>query len=576
MGIKTKITKTSSIAGGNPTANDIRNYILNEYNNGTCPPSFVLLVGDANFVPVHYITPHPRHSNTLTGTDLYYFTLSGNIQNDYLPDVYGGRISVEIPSQLDVIVNKILTYEKNPPVHSNWFANILLAAYKQSGRYFIHTSGRIYNYTTPLGYNCNRQYENGYPPGSTSGCISAINDGVIIANHRDHGSSQNWGSSYTGWSHPKLTTGDISQLTNGDMLPVMFSINCQSGWFDGETDSYLGNYESLPEVFLRAPGKGVIGCVASTRTSWSGYNDELCAGFYDAIWPDFDPSYPTCSSTNSVPSPIYYMGAVLDYGKYWMYDKYILPGGCQPYPWTSSKPYNRISFENFHWHGDPAMSIWTAMPTTMSVTCKKIGSRMITVTVKDGNNPIKNALVCLQKTDLYLTGRTRLNGKVTLIIPSGTSKGTADITVTKHNFLPWESNIEIIKISKSNIYPPQHLLSLQETKYGLQTPFENKENEHTTYMKSVKKDTNQENRFNLDELGMFCGYVYAYMGGDPIPLAGAEIAIGSVDNIWVTDNEGYFETGYIWEPGTWEITINPPNGTEDLYLPLFQIADISG
>ena len=176
--------------------------------------------------------------------------------------------------------------------------------------------------------------QEGTPSGSTQGCIDAINNGVLIANHRDHGESQNDGYSATGWSHPALYTTHIAQLTNGDMLPVVFSINCESGWFDGETDAYSGNYESLPEMFMRASGKGIIGCIASTRVSYSGYNDELCVGFYDAIWPDFDPNYPSGSSTNPISSSLNRMGAVLNFGKYWMYDKYVVPGGCEPYPWT--------------------------------------------------------------------------------------------------------------------------------------------------------------------------------------------------------------------------------------------------
>ncbi|MDH7517621.1 MAG: C25 family cysteine peptidase, partial [Candidatus Thermoplasmatota archaeon] len=232
-GIETKVVKWSDIG---TTAADLRNYMSNAYTNWELPPSFLLIVGDADHVPVNYLYNHPYHG-TKTGTDLWYVAIDGT---DYLPEIHEGRISVDNEEELTVVVNKILDYSKTPYMDVNWFDDILLAAYNEAGRYFIYTSDRIYNFLTPLGYNCNRQYQGGNPPGSTSGVISAINNGTIIANHRDHGASQNDGYSYTGWSNPKFDTTHIPTLTNGRMYPVMYSLNCDSGWFDGETDTEPG------------------------------------------------------------------------------------------------------------------------------------------------------------------------------------------------------------------------------------------------------------------------------------------------------------------------------------------------
>ncbi|GAH68495.1 unnamed protein product, partial [marine sediment metagenome] len=120
-----------------------------------------------------------------------------------------------------------------------------------------------------------------------------------IANHRDHGTAQNGGGDYTGWSSPRFTTDHIiNNIDNGEKYPVMFSLNCMSGWFDGETDSNSGNWESIGEVGIRVANKGFVAVIASTRVSYSGFNDELCRGFYDGMFPDFDPDYPTNSSAN--------------------------------------------------------------------------------------------------------------------------------------------------------------------------------------------------------------------------------------------------------------------------------------
>jgi hypothetical protein len=308
-GIITKVVKLSEI-GTNPSADDISQYIQDAYDNWDIPPTFILLIGDADFLPVHYRFMHPYH-NSLIGTDLHYGTVDGD---DYFPDLFVGRISVENISQLNIVIQKILKYDRDPERTINWFDDVLLAAYNESGRYFVATSESVYVYLSSIGYNCNRQYQGGNPPGSTAGVLSAINSGVIIANHRDHGSSANdGGSGYTGWVYPNFTTSHVSQLTNGDMLPLVFSINCESNWFDGETDPYGGwNYESLGEELLRAEGKGAIGLVGATRVSYSGYNDELDKGFFDAIWPGFDGNYPDTSSTNPLRGPLYVMEGILN------------------------------------------------------------------------------------------------------------------------------------------------------------------------------------------------------------------------------------------------------------------------
>ena len=360
-GIETKVVKWSEIG---TTAADLRNYMTNAYTNWELPPSFLLIVGDADHVPVNYLYNHPYHY-TPTGTDHWYVAVEGT---DYLPDIHEGRISVENEDELTVIVNKILDYSKTPYMDTNWFDDVLLAAKQESGRYFVYTSERVYSYLNSAGYTCNRQYQGTTPPGSTQGVIGAINNGVIIANHRDHGAAQNDGYSYTGWSSPQFDTTNILTLTNGRMYPVMFSLNCDSGWFDGETDSESGNYESIGEIGLRVESKGFVAVLASSRVSYSGYNDEFCCGLFDAMWPNFDPNYPNGGSSNPFAGAVYRISQVMNYGKFWMYDKYIVPGGCSPYPWTPDNAASRATFEEFHIHGDPAMEVWTWMPENLDVT----------------------------------------------------------------------------------------------------------------------------------------------------------------------------------------------------------------
>lgn len=426
-GIETKIVNWSDIGS---TAADLRSYLIDAYNTWELPPSFLLIVGDADHVPVNYLYIHPYHS-AYTGTDHWYVAIEGT---DYLPEIHEGRISVDNEEQLIIAVNKILDYSKTPYMDVNWFDDILLAAKQESGRYFVYTSERLYNYLAPAGYTCNRQYSGTSPPGSTQGVIDAVNNGVIIANHRDHGAAQNDGYSYTGWSTPQFDTTHIQSLTNGRMYPVMFALHCDSGWFDGETDTNSGNYESIGEVGLRVENKGFVATIAASRVSYSGYNDEFCCGLFDAMWPDFDPTYPNNGSSNPIASPVYKIAQVMNYGKFWMYDKYIVPGGCSPYPWTPSETNSRITFEMFHVHGDPTMDVWTWMPTPLDVTYN-IQSGSIEITVQNAGDPVEGALVCIyQQNGLYEKGITSDTGIISLNTDQA-SLEEITLTVTAHNHL---------------------------------------------------------------------------------------------------------------------------------------------
>ncbi|MBA7622840.1 hypothetical protein ES703_30227 [subsurface metagenome] len=346
-----KIVKLSEIPPGN--ANAIKRYIRNAYYTWTPPPTYVLLVGDVDYLPTNYVTNHPSpyENHEKIGTDLYYSTVAGN---DYIPDLFLGRLPGDTLGQIKLMVERIINYEKNPPTNTCMFTRVLLAAYDQPGRFFISTSNDIANYLTSLNYSCNEVYTGGTYTGTTSDVINVINKGVFLVIHRDHADSRNgpFGNS-DGWGHPSFNTTHVPSLFNGEMVPVMFSINCRSGWFDGETDGDAGTTvtDCFGEVLLKHTKGGVVGFFGSSRISYSGYNDQLTDGFVDAIWPNFN-------STVGSPTPLKRLGQILNQGKSYMYDTHVLTGGAG-YPWTPTPIFTKTEYEEFHLLGDPAMKIRT-------------------------------------------------------------------------------------------------------------------------------------------------------------------------------------------------------------------------
>ncbi len=431
-GLPTVVTTLSEV-GGDTTG--IMQYVQQAYDTWQTPPSFVLLVGDADLMPTmyRYVHPDPPGPGQRTGTDLWYFTVDGD---DWFADIHHGRISIENFTQLNTILQKLLDYERDP-LPGVWNNHVFLASYEEPFRFFTVTSESIYHYLTSIGYDVDRAYDMGYPPGTTQDIINNWNEGCVIVNHRDH-------SNREGWNHPKFHyPEDFYGLNNGAMLPLVYSINCLSGYFDEETDDEPGwSQDCFAEELCRFHPGGTIGVIAASRTSFSGYNDEFNKGLFAAMFPGFRPGYPDSASGNPWTKPTFRQGVVLDFGQWYMYDKYVLTGAAGypgNWPWLPDTAFTRAQMEMYHYFGDPAQDIHTGEPTAMVVnhdTTAAAGQDSFAVWVDE-----EGALVALS-VDGELVGREYVNSGMAEVALSEplTCPSTLHVVVTAHNRIPYEGD----------------------------------------------------------------------------------------------------------------------------------------
>jgi len=391
-GISTLIAQTGPTSSGGigTTATHIRSFILDRYNSCYIRPSYVLLLGDAEFIPPFY---RSTSGSSTTGTDLDYSLMTGS---DLLADLAVARIPVDTLQQAQTVIDKIISYEKSPPLNNSFYKTAAFPAYFQCCRTDMSQQGRTsraYIETmelirTPLidaGYTVKRLYfsdttyhgtysgdptprwyRNGAAlpaaigPGSgfawdadKQDVIDAINDGCFLLIHRDHG-GQN------GWVFPRFRTSDVASLSNGRLLPVLFSVDCATGLFDNETAS--GDYGTtvsgvyLLESLLRRAQGGVVGALGDTRNSPTWANNALTRGFADAVFPNVLPSYGTST-------PIRRLGDILNYGKLYMFSQVGVPQSA------GSISTNQASSNNVMWHafGDPTQEIWRRKPVLLAV-----------------------------------------------------------------------------------------------------------------------------------------------------------------------------------------------------------------
>ncbi|MBF0452548.1 MAG: hypothetical protein HQK75_17735 [Candidatus Magnetomorum sp.] len=454
------IVKTTTDTG--QTSSELRTYIQTAYDSWTHPPTYILLMGDAEYIPVNYETTHP-YSGGKIGTDLYYTTVDGD---DYFPDISIGRMSVDTNEQALKRVDDTIHYEKGLETNTNFYHNATICAYFQddnqdgkADRRFAQTSEdialfmennpfpaytvkRIYvteHHVMPLFWSTEwfggglagtsgapvpaRLQKPVFPwTGSKENINDAINSGSFLVTHRDHGSS-------TGWGDPAYDVKDVLQLSNHKKLPFVLSINCKTGWFDDETDETTGSSQlCFSEAWERNEKGGAIGVIAATRVSYSGHNDRLVWGWIDAIWPNFNTDYQAANTPFD--NPMWEMGNVLNYGKYYYASQY------------NDDLYRQISFEMFHWFGDPTLQIRTEPPRTFDIFFPEtltVGATSVTLSIDE-----PGALICISKEHSILGKNfSEVNTSGVALSRSLVMGESIHVVVSKHNFQTWETDIVI-------------------------------------------------------------------------------------------------------------------------------------
>ncbi|MBE9492102.1 MAG: T9SS type A sorting domain-containing protein, partial [Bacteroidetes bacterium] len=446
-------------------AAQVKTEIHNRYSSWTPKPDYFVIIGDHTG---SYAVPGEIHLDPNYGddfaTDLYFACMGGG--SDHIPDMAHGRISVSSFTEAQVIVDKIINYEKTPTTNSDFYQNALNCAQYQdapttppvydgyAARRFCHTSEDIRDYLQDdQGYTSERvyytsttwdvtdlHYNNGYYStggllpaelrnvsfdwnGGASDITSAIDAGKFMVFHRDHGYIGG-----SGWAHPYYTTTSMNSLSNGNMLPVVFSMNCHTGEFQ------LSN--CFAEKFLRMSNKGAVGVVAAAYYSYSGYNDALSLGMIDAIWSDpglygvYGSGGTGNTYTIGAGNDLYTMGDVVNQGLIAMVHN-----------WGN----NTYQHELFHWFGDPAMKIWTSNPNITPITATHPsslpnGATSISIT---GCN-VADALATMVYDDV-LVGETQLSGGAGTITFDPLTNPAIDaiLTISKHNHKPYIASIDI-------------------------------------------------------------------------------------------------------------------------------------
>ena len=384
-----------------------------------------------------------------------------------------GRVPVNTPEEASRYLERVISYEKDPP-SGDWTDRFILSSsimerpnilndpatpidegfdpgedngYTAMERLYSHIPSsldavELHDYTRYWGMNYsgeNDTFRYNSLPENISGGASMVTFAGQSFYDIDQGISPGIAYSLAQWYDPSgiangsegfalaLNYQDTYNLTNGMKLPMMYISSCDSFNFTDEEDRDLEN-------ILYAPEGGAISVVGSTGVSWRGEISNYTTGFGNwyllpRYWDlTLDTHLPGVSLYRLKGSYLSGMYGTLGFTKKVLADLYT---------------YNFL--------GDPSLRGWVGKPDEMAVhgPPEEISSGYdeLELTVLDNTGaPIYDALVSVysNSSDQLFTSRTGPDGTASVICRFD-GPGKAWITVTRKGRVPVTRNLTLLK-----------------------------------------------------------------------------------------------------------------------------------
>lgn len=457
QGIPTEVFTLSEVGGSDSAS--IKNFLQNAYNTWNPAPAAFLILSDYPSTGLVYgiTSAHVPHPDGQMIADNWYADFDG----DDLPELHHARICAQNNSQLSTIINKFLSYERNPYTNSGFYNAPLVCAAWQTDRWF-QLCGEVIRgfFINGLGKSPNRQYQiysgtpvvggpwstatntrtvvqywyargwlsdtlnqNGvawWSNGTNTAITNGINSGAFLVQHRDHGSID-------GWGEPSYDTTDLNNLTN-TMFPFVYSTNCQTGWYDYSARCFTEKFHRI--------SAGALGVNSPTRNSYSFVNDTYVWGTYDCLWPQFDNGYPL---VNMIGYPNLRPCMAMTSGKYYL----------EAHSWPSNPERKVTTYNLFHHHGDAFSVIYSQVPLTMTVTHPSniiAGQTLFPVTAPD------SAIVALTVNDVIIGVAEGTGAPMYITIAPQAAGASVLVTATKANHYRYTATLPVVAAPLNQVY----------------------------------------------------------------------------------------------------------------------------
>jgi uncharacterized repeat protein (TIGR01451 family) len=234
----------------------IRRFLFDAASNWRRKPQAVLLVGDASFDPRDYLG---FGETDFVPTRIIETAAFKTASDDWFTDfrqtgfatIPTGRLPVRTPADTDLVVSKIVGYERGDS-GGPWTSQALFIADQNVDSNFSAAAVSAAG-TMPSSLEASTLLTDGLDAATAHDqIIAALNAGALLVNYDGHGAEQQWSFA------DLLSTDDAAALTNGGRLPVYLLMDCLNGFFQ---DVYA---QSLAESLILAPAGGGVAVWASS------------------------------------------------------------------------------------------------------------------------------------------------------------------------------------------------------------------------------------------------------------------------------------------------------------------------
>ncbi len=266
---------------------------------------YLLLLGDASFdtrniknlsnsgdfVPV-FETNESLDPVRAYPTDDLYGTLEdneGGSATGNTIDIAIGRLPVETPEEANSVVEKIITYDKDPAFYGDWRLRFVNIADDEDNNYHINDADELAELVRGWRPELNQDkiYLDAFKQISTPGgerypdANKALNNnmfkGALIVNYLGHGGT-------SGWTQERvLHLTDIQSWTNQTRLPLFITATCTFAGFDNP------GVKSAGELVLLNPKGGSIALFSTVRPVYAGLNKDLAENALKELFNDGEP-----------------------------------------------------------------------------------------------------------------------------------------------------------------------------------------------------------------------------------------------------------------------------------------------
>jgi hypothetical protein len=255
---------------GFPGPHAIQGFLATAYTNWTVPPRYVVLFGDGTY---DYRNLQSYNDNLvpplMVSTSYGLFcsdSLYGDVNGDGLPELAVGRLSGHSPSDMLLLVNKIILYEAQP-LPSPAKAILIADTPGSAGDFNADIATLDATLAGKFSDNLIRATDIPDPVLMQSVITNAWNQGVELLTYAGHGAIDRFGSA--GY----VTVAEVANLQNTLRWPVVLATTCVAGQFSVPGNDCIGEY------LVRKNAGGAIAMLAPTGLSWDNeaslLNDRL-------------------------------------------------------------------------------------------------------------------------------------------------------------------------------------------------------------------------------------------------------------------------------------------------------------